>query len=268
VVAADGSGSRMIDPGASVLQAAWRTDGRHIAVSRSDGGTYIANADGSNLRRLPGINGAIDLTWSPDGKRLSFLTGDGDGNYTDQVNIADIDEDGALTDLRELTTVKGADDLSWSPDGRHLSVSDDFSAVMRVRIAEIDDAGAMTKLRQLTFDSWSPSSAPKWSPDGSQLAFELRAPNALRAGIVNPDGSGFRLIGPEVFDPGTLSAVYERQIGLTWAPDGRSLVLFEHPWRLPSTPIGPDARVWSVDVATGEQTEVEAPVGDWQRLAP
>jgi hypothetical protein len=25
---------------------------------------------------------------------------------------------------------------------------------------------------------------------------------------------------------------------------------------------------WTVDVATGEQTEVDMPVGDWQRLAP
>jgi Tol biopolymer transport system component len=274
VVKSDGSGSRRLDTGVSVLQALWRPDGRQIAVSSSDDRTYIAGADGTNLRRLPGVNGASDLTWSPDGTRLGVLSSDGNDIY--QVTIADIDEDGALAELRQPTAIIGAYDLLWSPDGKHLVVGDDGLGGNRISIIDIAEDGAMTDHRRLDLDAWVPDSGPVWSPDGSQLAFELRTDSALRAGIVNPDGSGFRLIGPEVFDPGSPSTepgggpwkTYEREIGVTWAPDGRSIVLFEHPWRLPSVPVGPDAKVWSVDVATGEQTEIDTPVGDWQRLAP
>jgi Tol biopolymer transport system component len=273
VMAADGSGSRVIDIGGNSSRASWRPDGRHIAVSGSRDNTYIANADGSTRRPLPGINGSNDLAWSPDGRHLALLSGD-DDDMGLVVNVSDIDADGAPKALRQLTIVNGASTMVWSPDGKYLAVvSYDGSHGMRVSMAEIEDAGAMTNLPPLMLDPWFTDSGPEWSPDGSQLAFELRTDSALRAGIVNPDGSGLRLIGPEVLDPGQPSGVqgrriYDRQIDVTWAPDGRSVVLFEHPWRDPTTPLGPDARVWSVDLATGEQTEVDMPVGDWQRLAP
>jgi hypothetical protein len=75
-----------------------------------------------------------------------------------------------------------------------------------------------------------------------------------RAGIIKVDGSGFRLVGPE----GHWS------VDLTWSPDGRSLVLGERDGNV----VGPRGKVVSVDVATGEETEVRTPVDSWQRLAP
>ena len=66
--------------------------------------------------------------------------------------------------------------------------------------------------------------------------------------------------------PARLAGMSIRAPGYTWSPDGRR-------WSSPSTlgmEITPDAerRMWSVDVATGEQTEVQTPVAAWQRLAP
>jgi Tol biopolymer transport system component len=132
-----------------------------------------------------------------------------------------------------------------------------------IGIADIDEDGAMTGLRQLGLDPGSNLwTDPKWSPDGGQLVFVLMMDSALRVGIANADGSGFELVGKEVYE--------NRAIDLTWAPDGRSLVIFDNP-RDPDTPYAPGAKVWSVDVATGEQTEVQTPVWSvwsWQRLAP
>jgi len=273
VIATDGSGSRRIDAGGYVQRAAWRPGGRYIVVKSANDDAFIADADGTNLRGLPGIHGANRLTWSPDGTRLTFRSGDGDD--IDHVQIADIDEDGVMTDLRELTIVPGAQELVWSPDGMHLGI---VSSDRNVSIASMDEDGSMTELRQLDADvEWTPDRLPTWSPDGSRLAFPLRTDSELRAAIVNADGSGLRLVGPEVLDPGHRptgpdvapgAVIYEKAFDLTWAPDGRSLVIFEHPWNDPDGPVGPDAHVWSVDVATGEVTEVQTPVETWQRLAP
>ena len=117
-------------------------------------------------------------------------------------------------------------------------------------------------------------SAPSWSPDGSRLAVVVMRDAALRVAIVNEDGSGYRLVGPEVEDKQDVSRNWpdleQPAIDLTWAPDSRSLVIFEH--RLASVlrqvgPLGP-AKAWSVDADSGAQTEIDTPVHSWQRLSP
>ena len=55
-------------------------------------------------------------------------------------------------------------------------------------------------------------------------------------------------------------------LGITWSPDGKTLLITEVPDFEPLREI--DRKMWSVDVATGESTEVQIPVATWQRLAP
>lgn len=253
VINVDGSGSRLLalDSGPILYAGPWRPVGRHLALDTLHE-VSIPDADGTSTGRLPTY--ARNLVWSPDGQHLSFLAD------PDAIYIADIDPNGAMTDLRRLpTATQQQTHLMWSPDGKHLSfVSTDARGSSALNIADIDENGEVTDLRQVAAFVVD----PRWSPDSSHLAFVqgIALAPLLQVGIVNANGSGYRLAGPEMDRT--------RTIDLTWAPDGRSLVIFEHPVGVLDPPVGPNAKAWSVDVATGEQTEVQAPVVSWQRLAP
>jgi Tol biopolymer transport system component len=222
VVRADGTRSEPLDVGMPADYASWRPDGRQILFRGHDllAGTssaYIADSDGRNVRRLP-IETSQDvdfegLGWSPDGKHISFMSnGTLGGTAGWQINIADIDLEGRLTDLRRLK-------LDPESTGEHL---------------------------------------PVWSPDSTQVAFLLEKYSKRQVGIFKADGSDYRVVGPETWSSNILS--------YGWSPDGRTLLITE----FPESELVREAnrRTWSVDLATGRQTEVAIPVATWQRLAP
>jgi len=57
---------------------------------------------------------------------------------------------------------------------------------------------------------------PVWSPDGKQLAFSIMTDNAWHLGLVNADGSGFRLVKNAELQPDAFGAP-------EWARDGKSI---------------------------------------------
>jgi Tol biopolymer transport system component len=221
LVITDGSGFRELDLGVVADYAGWRPNGEHIVFRGHDleAGTssvFIANADGTNVRRLD-IPATQDvdfenLGWSPNGEHLAWMSAGVDGVTGWQINIADIDAAGNLTDLRPLKLDRD------SSDERN----------------------------------------PGWSPDSTKLSFMQEKDGKRQIGIFNADGTGYRLVGPET----SASQI----LGATWSPDGKTLLITEFP---DFEPAREELRkVWSVDVATGEQTEVPNPVSSWQRTAP
>lgn len=218
VVNGDGTGFRELDVGRAADWASWRPDGRHIAFRGSLGdGTsaaFIAEGDGSNVRRLPietsGLTDFEGLAWSPDGTHLSFMS------------------DGKL----------GGATGGW-----------------QIGIADIDAAGAVTELRRLRFDPDARDEMlPSWSPDSTQFAFIHDKDGVLQVAIGRPDGTGLRLVGPTTVD--------RNGLGYAWSPDGRSLLIASRADKVP---------LWSVDVASGEATGLDAPtdrIPTWQRVAP
>jgi TolB protein len=57
---------------------------------------------------------------------------------------------------------------------------------------------------------------PVWSPDGKQLAFSIMTDDAWHLGVVNADGSGFRLVKNAELKPEAFGAP-------EWARDGKSI---------------------------------------------
>jgi Tol biopolymer transport system component len=153
--------------------------------------------------------------------------------------------------------------MTWSPDGRHLSFmsAGELTGLTgwQINIADIDADGSLTALHPLRFDADADNEYyPSWSPDSKQIAFMREKDLRRQVGIASADGTGFRLVGPVTVNPNML--------GVTWSPDGTTVLITEIPDFEPLREI--DRKMWAVDVATGEQAEIQNPVASWQRLAP
>jgi Tol biopolymer transport system component len=216
---------------------------------------YVVQSDGSGTRRLGdvGADQAVGRgAWRPDGRQVAFLSRQ---EGTMFAFIADAD--GTSVHQLPFALSTRPEDLDWSPDGTHLALGADSGTA--IIVADIGVDGGLIASRQLPLRESMTASGPKWSPDGSQLAY---VSNRGTFGILGADGSDYRMV--ELTEPHAFAE------DVAWSPDGGSLVIFGH-GLLEDTDTGilrNVPKVWLVDRATGEQTEVATPLDSWQRVAP
>jgi Tol biopolymer transport system component len=154
------------------------------------------DADGSNLTRLTHTERNDEHpSWSPDDSRIAFHSNCG---------LAVINADGS----NWITLVEGRDDLcvqlpTWSPDShriafRSLTPPRDSDPYQQDIYIVHDDGSGLLKLA--TFTSEEKGWYVVWSPDGSQVAFDVELDGRQRYYAVNSDGSGEPVEIPSIPD--------------------------------------------------------------------
>jgi Tol biopolymer transport system component/DNA-binding winged helix-turn-helix (wHTH) protein len=202
------------------------------------------------------------LALSPDGKRLAF------GSRVESTVVWSMPFDpvaGRITGTREPITPDGANAeiLDMSPDGRQLAYRVQGRNRHELWIRSLD--GGADRLRTVEDDASIVQ--PRWSRDGTQLAYLRRPSNpAHDASIVllTADDHGGERVLPASRSP---EMVYD------WSPDGRSLLvrcrLDRVPWavcRLPNAAASgpaPEMRVIAADPQQNLYAAKNSPDGRW-----
>jgi Tol biopolymer transport system component len=206
----------------------WSFDGKRMVVEERVGDRSVRSVDGSHLWDIDSITGekraffqdesvtAFNVRWSPNGKWMSYYSLQEDGVRT--YNLAD-----GRTSLIPSSTQQPA---PWSPTEAsvlvpQMRVMGDHIVVHLLRV----DLSAGT-ISDLTgpLDNVEDGYA-EWSPQGDWIAFTRRPSGQLvgaQVWLVRPDGSEAHAI---TNDP----ALHHG--GLSWSPDGRSLLFHCLPLR-------------------------------------
>jgi Tol biopolymer transport system component len=180
---------------------------------------YEVDADAQRIRQLTRYedgSSVWDYAVSPDGSRiaLGLVRPDGSG-----VDLWLMNVDGSTARRLLACDDSQCSGVAWSPDGRRLAyerreLNVDLGAVRggpgpsRVWLYDLN-SGVTNRLFQ---DSQMLGYAPRWSPDGSRLAY------------FDPQG-GVRIVNMDTGD----SQLIPNQLGQigSWSPEGQALVLLD-----------------------------------------
>ena len=220
---------------------AWAPDGEHILFS-SGGllGVYVVDSAGLELRSFPETSpqygdwerpGAFAPSLSPDGARVAysvFVPWDSSVIETAALDGTDVRRLTPLEPYREENGRTRYPDYQhsifpvWSPDGMQIAfisnyMSDEWGDRLYVINADGLNVRALApSVRLECQETWQ---GPRWSPDGSRLAFAGSEPSVdgrERIGLytVSFDGSGLTRI----------SDLYSHYCGpAVWSPNGSQL---------------------------------------------
>jgi TolB protein len=152
VVNPDGTGlARLTGNAHGAYSPAWSPDGKRMTFCCD--GICVANADGSERRKLAGAEKGLSSSWSPDGRKIAF---DGSGTvvgpaqgWTDvgreiELFVTDVRHDG-----RTRLTANGAWDATpvWSPDGRAIAFASDRDGDREIYVMNADGSDQINVTR-------------------------------------------------------------------------------------------------------------------------
>jgi Tol biopolymer transport system component len=214
-------------------------DGTQLIVTIEEDGTpfdYVANADGSNLRRLlpDPIFGEGLVVWGPDSRTVAIVN---EVRGVPTLFIVDTATDSA----RPLDIGVTPRAPAWNPRDPGSIVfqgTDPRSGHNDLYSVRTDGTGLRAldlPEKQSGFGVGYTNSGPAFSPDGGTIAYnhvkidpDTRATH-FRVDLVNPDGTNVRPL-PAPADPA------EQQAWPLYSPDGRWILL--HHWTWKSDPRG------------------------------
>ncbi|HTA95056.1 MAG TPA: hypothetical protein VK769_02930 [Verrucomicrobiae bacterium] len=151
--------------GGSNISPAPSPDGSKVAMILDKDGwvdLYVADADGSNLKRLTKTpEDESSPCWSPDGKWICFAT-----KIAERRVLAKISADGGAVQRISTAGVSNPTEPDWSPDGKWIAFT---SQMGDFNICVIPADGSASPTVLVTGED------PSWSPNSRTLIFTKRA---------------------------------------------------------------------------------------------
>jgi Tol biopolymer transport system component/DNA-binding winged helix-turn-helix (wHTH) protein len=221
-----------LSPDGNQVAYVWKGEGDPQAFSA----IYISTTkDGGTPRRLThAASNEFVPAWSPDGSRIAFVRGGSDLMLM-----------GSLGGNEQKIGNALGYSISWSPDGKEIAYTAPESTSRRLAVFTTNvETGAH---RQATFPPpWGTGdSEPEFAPGGKRLAF-------LRCGAGSCDIYVSASVGG---DARRITSDHTSSFhGMTWSPDGRSIVY--------SSRRRGQYRLWQVDVATASSPLEVASAGE------
>jgi TolB protein len=178
-------------------------DAQRVAFdSDRDGvrGVYVANRDGSDVKRISGPGYAAVPSWAPDGKRIAFVRAEKGRPNVWNLWLLSLDT-GAVRRLTQYA-VGQTWAASWFPDGRRIAFTHETKLVVRnlatgaTREFNSPIAGRLVR-------------TPAVSADGSRVMFQVYRDGAWVVDL--RDGAMRRVLADPTAEE------------FAWAPDGGSV---------------------------------------------
>jgi dipeptidyl aminopeptidase/acylaminoacyl peptidase len=171
---------------------------------------------------------ATDLEWSPQGSQLAIASGltelvRGQSLRDGSLHVYDADRG----EMRTLVGPSGVSSLTWSPDGSRIAyqrgLSDGGAMDQEIWVAQVDGSGE-DRIARLFGSVYGVG--PAWSPTGDRIVYQRMKNSGTEAHdvvLVTPE-DGSEAVLPGLRLPGDDVSVSWRPSGVTWSPDGRSLL--------------------------------------------
>ncbi len=226
------AGGRRLQLGPAV-EASWAADGRSINLISQDDmcvptlttvsvdGPYVSSLVRNGLRSLDGA-----FAWSPDGRQVVFsrfhngppagMCGSQGGVYMADESVQDIMiMNGDGTDQRVLVPMVWPQrPITWSSDGTRIAfanaVGDLGQNLLEPVVVRVSD-GVQTLLTRAPLEGMT---SPRWSPDGTRLAFRFYVEGVTHIGVIKVDRA-------ELLDLGTGDDYV--QPPPVWSSDGETI---------------------------------------------
>jgi Tol biopolymer transport system component len=228
----DGTNLKRIMDGA--LDPAWSPNGDAIVYTRwqTKPGVYIARADGSFETALVGVNQALSPQWSPDGSRIVYVRQTGGTLYDRTVCIgklcytesADprwklgmiefkINEQGDLyNEFSDPPCTNHCFAPTWSRDSRYIAYADGQYGVMRT--------DTLSNTLWMMYNQNPKVQSTAWSPDGTQIAFQVNQHDHWEIYVMNADATNAR----PLTQPDPLSFRPANNVSPVWSPDSKQIL--------------------------------------------
>jgi Tol biopolymer transport system component len=211
------------DPTSVALAPDWRSVATTRAVGRSLR-LVAASLDGGGERDLGPVSYGAAPAWSPDSRRVAFRRADG------SIVVAGIEGGPAQP------VAPGGADFDWSPDGSRLAYAGGAPGDLDVHVVRSDGSGDV-----MLAGGPGAQLAPRWSPDGAQVAFltQRATGEPFALSVMRADGTDLRVYGlPDRVSTDTFA----------WTPTGDALVSTR------SAKLG----IFRLDLATSEERRLTA----------